>query len=178
VSESLALKLRVLRAEQGLTIEEAAARAGVAPETISDAERGRRHPYLPTLRKIAKGYGVPVEELLSVEDPAPLGDAPSGTSLYAYTDKPRFTRAELHAHGIPATESETIVLNQYLHVRQNPPDGPYAIGYVKKGEDDNVDYERVKTMLALVLHLLDEDEVAAVHESLRRELFASSAGGS
>jgi len=64
---SLALKLRVLRAERALTIEQAAARAGVMPETISDAERGRRHPYVPTLRKIAEGYGVPIEELLAQE---------------------------------------------------------------------------------------------------------------
>jgi len=77
---SLALKLRVLRAEQALTIEQAAERASVTPETISDAERGRRHPYLPTLRKLAKAYKVPVEELLSAEEekqeePAPLGEA-------------------------------------------------------------------------------------------------------
>jgi len=67
-SDSLALKLRVLRAERALTIEEAAKQAGVTPETISDAERGRRHPYLPTLRKLAAGYQVPVEELLELED--------------------------------------------------------------------------------------------------------------
>ena len=61
---SLAARLRVLRAEQGLTQRQAAARAGVTPETISDLERGKRHAYMPTLAKIAKGYGVPVEDLL------------------------------------------------------------------------------------------------------------------
>ena len=45
--ESLALKLRVLRAERALTIEQAARQAGVTPETISDAERGRRHLLKP-----------------------------------------------------------------------------------------------------------------------------------
>jgi transcriptional regulator with XRE-family HTH domain len=74
---SLALKLRVLRARKALTIERAAELAGVTPETISDAERGRRHPYVPTLRKLAKAYEVPVEELLEVEETsAPLADAP------------------------------------------------------------------------------------------------------
>jgi transcriptional regulator with XRE-family HTH domain len=73
---TLALKLRVLRAERALTIEEAAERAGVTPETISDAERGRRRPYLPTLRKLAAGYGVSVQELLEAEDASvPLGEA-------------------------------------------------------------------------------------------------------
>jgi transcriptional regulator with XRE-family HTH domain len=79
--ESLALKLRVLRAERALTIEEAARQAGVTPETISDAERGRRRPYLPTLRKVAAAYGVPVSELLAEEAQEPVlagkADAPS-----------------------------------------------------------------------------------------------------
>ena len=62
--ESLSRRLRVLRAERGLTLREAASRTGVAKETISDIERGLRHPHDPTLAKIAKGYGVPVQDLL------------------------------------------------------------------------------------------------------------------
>jgi len=68
---SLAHKLRVLRAERGLTLREAASLTGVAKETISDIERGLRRPHDPTLAKIAKGYGVPIEEL--IEEP-PLLD--------------------------------------------------------------------------------------------------------
>src|SRR5215211_9255563 len=71
--ESLARKLRVLRAERGWTLNQAAERAGVQPETISDAEHGKRRPYTPTLTKIAKGYGVPVEELLG--EAVPLAEA-------------------------------------------------------------------------------------------------------
>ncbi len=70
---SLALRLRVLRAERGWTLNQAAERAGVQPETISDAEHGKRRPYTPTLAKIAAAYGVPVEELL--EEPVALGEA-------------------------------------------------------------------------------------------------------
>jgi transcriptional regulator with XRE-family HTH domain len=73
---SIALRLRVLRAERGWTLNQAAERAGVQPETISDAEHGKRRPYTPTLAKIAAAYGVPVEELL--EEPVPLGEAPQG----------------------------------------------------------------------------------------------------
>lgn len=77
VQGSLAHRLRVLRAERGLTLREAASLTGVAKETISDIERGLRHPHDPTLAKIAKGYGVPVEELL--EEPVLAGkdEAPS-----------------------------------------------------------------------------------------------------
>src|SRR5215203_2110555 len=73
VQGSLAHRLRVLRAERGLTLREAASLTGVAKETISDIERALRHPHTPTLAKIAKGYGVPVDELL--EEPVPLAEA-------------------------------------------------------------------------------------------------------
>jgi transcriptional regulator with XRE-family HTH domain len=69
--ESLPAKLRVLRARQGLTLIEAAERIGIGRDTLSDLERGRRHPVMPTLAKIADGYSVPVEDLL--EEPAPIG---------------------------------------------------------------------------------------------------------
>jgi transcriptional regulator with XRE-family HTH domain len=63
-----------LRAERELSLREAASLTGVAKETISDIERGLRHPHDPTVAKIAKGYGVPVEELLG--EPIPLAEAP------------------------------------------------------------------------------------------------------
>ncbi len=47
---------------------------GVTKETLSALERGAREPHDPTLAKIAKGYGVPFEEL--IEEPVPLGEAP------------------------------------------------------------------------------------------------------
>jgi transcriptional regulator with XRE-family HTH domain len=71
---SLPTKLRVLRAERGLTLRDAERLTGVDKDTLSKIERGRRDPQDITLAKIAKGYGVPVEELLG--EPAPLGEAP------------------------------------------------------------------------------------------------------
>src|SRR5215208_3676863 len=65
---SLAMRLRVLRAERGLSLTEAAERAGIQRQTLALLERGERHPHNPTLAKIAKGYGVPVEELLRREE--------------------------------------------------------------------------------------------------------------
>src|SRR5215212_415746 len=69
---SLAMRLRVLRAERGLSLTEAAERAGIQRQTLALLERGERHPHDPTLAKIAKGYGVPVDELL--EEPVPLAE--------------------------------------------------------------------------------------------------------
>jgi transcriptional regulator with XRE-family HTH domain len=74
MQESLGRKLRLMRAERGLSLREAARRAGVVKETISDIERGQTHPYDVTLAKLAHAYDVPVEELL--EEPVPLDEAP------------------------------------------------------------------------------------------------------
>jgi transcriptional regulator with XRE-family HTH domain len=70
---SLATKLRVLRAERGLTLRQAAERVRVRPATLSDIEHGRSQPHDVTLAKIAKAYGVPLADLL--EEPVPLDDA-------------------------------------------------------------------------------------------------------
>src|SRR5918997_360460 len=73
MQDTLARKLRVLRAERGLTLREAEELTGVDKDTLSKIERGLRHPYDVTLSKLAKGYGVPVEDLL--EEPVPLAEA-------------------------------------------------------------------------------------------------------
>ena len=61
----LAKKLRVLRAERGLTLQEAAERVHVRAATLSDLERGRSsRPHASTIAKLARGYGVSVAELV------------------------------------------------------------------------------------------------------------------
>jgi len=59
-------KLRLLRAERGLTLAEAAEKTGLTRETLGLLERGKRHPHTPSLYKIAEGYNVPVSELLDL----------------------------------------------------------------------------------------------------------------
>jgi transcriptional regulator with XRE-family HTH domain len=63
----IAVKLRVLREERGLTQKEAAELAKVSPWTLSALESGLRPPYMPTVTKIARAYGVPFEELVEEE---------------------------------------------------------------------------------------------------------------
>jgi transcriptional regulator with XRE-family HTH domain len=62
-----------LGAKERLTLRQAATKLGVTPGTLSELERGLRHPHDVTLAKIAQGYGVPVEELF--EEPALAGKA-------------------------------------------------------------------------------------------------------
>ena len=77
MQESLGRRLRLMRAERGLSLREAARRAGVVKETISDIERGHTHPYDVTLAKLAHAYDVPVEDLLEEPVLAGKADAPS-----------------------------------------------------------------------------------------------------
>ena len=60
----IALKLRVLREERGLTHKEAAQLTNVSHWTLIALETGKRDPYMPTVTKIARAYGVPLEELV------------------------------------------------------------------------------------------------------------------
>jgi transcriptional regulator with XRE-family HTH domain len=81
----LGLRLRELRAERGISLRDAARITGVDRDTIRGIELGERHPFDRTLGKLAKGYGIPLRELLmeSEESPGvaekelvPLAEAP------------------------------------------------------------------------------------------------------
>ena len=63
----IAVKLRVLREERGLTHKEAAQLANVSHWTVMYLESGKRPPYMPTVTKIARANGVSVEELVQEE---------------------------------------------------------------------------------------------------------------
>ena len=64
MSGPIAVKLRALREERGLTPKEAAELAEVSHWTLRYLESGKRAPYMPTVTKIARAYGVPLEELV------------------------------------------------------------------------------------------------------------------
>jgi transcriptional regulator with XRE-family HTH domain len=65
--QPIAVKLRVIREDLGLTHKEAAKLADVSQVTLLRLESGRRDPYMPTVTKIAGAYGVPLEELVGEE---------------------------------------------------------------------------------------------------------------
>jgi DNA-binding XRE family transcriptional regulator len=60
--------LLIHRVASGLTQAELAKVAGVAPETVSNAERGRHHPRRLTARALAAALGCEVSELFPVDD--------------------------------------------------------------------------------------------------------------
>lgn len=61
----IGMRIRLLRQKKGLTIEETAHSAGVHPNYLGEAERGKKNFSIITLEKIAKALGAPVAELFS-----------------------------------------------------------------------------------------------------------------
>ncbi len=57
-------ELRRLREKKGYSIRGLAKKAGVHWTTLWKAEKGRRQPTVPTLKKLAKALGVKVADLL------------------------------------------------------------------------------------------------------------------
>lgn len=63
-------KIRQIRQENGLTIEETAHLAGVHPNYLGDAERGKKNFSITTLERIAKVLKIPISDMFSEKTPA------------------------------------------------------------------------------------------------------------
>ncbi|HIY32509.1 helix-turn-helix transcriptional regulator [Evtepia sp.] len=61
-------KLKEYRARENMTQGELADRVGVRRETIGNLEKGRYNPSLVLAWRIAKVFGVPIEEIFTVEE--------------------------------------------------------------------------------------------------------------
>ncbi len=64
-------KIREYRARYGMKQEELARRVGVRRETIGNLEKGRYNPSLVLAWNIAGVFGVPIEEIFTVEPDRP-----------------------------------------------------------------------------------------------------------
>jgi transcriptional regulator with XRE-family HTH domain len=157
---SLARKLRVLRAERGLTLRQAAEQAGVRPGTLSELERGLHRPHDITLSRVAKGYGVPVEDLL--EEPVlagPKAKAPSEAGQWGR-----------EAHGLApyaTPEERRAVLNEVGRVVQ------YAVGRAEYWEQElerGRTTQYAKASSAENLAIQATDEFSSLHRLLGEEV--------
>ncbi len=75
VVEQVVLRVRAERLARRWTLHQASRKADVWGPTLSNIERGAYRPMLPTssvLQRLAKLYGVPVEDLLK-----PVSEKPS-----------------------------------------------------------------------------------------------------
>lgn len=67
-SERFGPRVRELRRERGLTLEELAGRSGVSRAMISKLERGEKNPTLVVAAKVAEGLGITLSQLMGIEE--------------------------------------------------------------------------------------------------------------
>lgn len=58
------ITLKAARANKNLRLEDAAKLIGVSPDTLSNYERGRTFPDIPTLKKIESVYDIEYKDLI------------------------------------------------------------------------------------------------------------------
>ncbi len=66
--ERVAPRLREIRRRRGLTLVEAAERAGISKSTLSRLETGQRRPSLELLLPLAMTYRVPIDDLVGAPE--------------------------------------------------------------------------------------------------------------
>lgn len=74
-------RVREARGQQGLTLEELAASAGISRATLSNMERGEHSPSLNAATDVARALGVSLAQLLGEEERRPTVTIPAGERL-------------------------------------------------------------------------------------------------
>lgn len=67
ISAALSLRIKTLRTERKLTLEELSQRSSVSRAMLSTVERGEKSPTLPIIVRIASGLGLSLSALLGAE---------------------------------------------------------------------------------------------------------------
>ena len=67
MAESIGTRIKALRNQQGLTLAELGARSGLSTSYLSQIERDRTAPSLPTLTEIAKALDVGLRHFFEIE---------------------------------------------------------------------------------------------------------------
>ena len=147
---SLSTRLRVLRAERGLSLREASSLTGVRPGTLSELERGLRHPQDLTLAKIAAAYGVSVEELLDLEE-EPRGNEAGEPVLSGKAEVP---------------EEETGFTDAQLLYKLFDPTVERTPSEAQAARERFLQYNRVAIVISALAELVDHAELV-----LRRGMF-------
>jgi transcriptional regulator with XRE-family HTH domain len=60
----MAITLKALRVNKGLSQKEAAELLGITPETLGKWENGKTFPDVPNIQKIEKAYGVSYSDII------------------------------------------------------------------------------------------------------------------
>jgi len=88
-------RLRALRIEQGLSVNELAMRAGVSAGTVSQVERNKANPSMRILERLRHALSVPLTALLEADDAA--SDPVAGDFVRKAAERPLF---DVGKHGM------------------------------------------------------------------------------
>jgi len=69
------IKIRLMRVEREISVQDFAARAGISRRTLVNIELRRKAASVDTLVKIARVFGVPVDELIDKDRDEPTAEA-------------------------------------------------------------------------------------------------------
>ncbi|GHC54582.1 helix-turn-helix domain-containing protein [Streptomyces cinnamoneus] len=164
---AVAPQLRALRRRSGLTLEAAAARAGLSPAHLSRLETGQRTPSLPMLLALARTYGTTVSDL--------LGEVPEGRDPIVRADRMEAQEAGGWTYW-RAGGSGRAMQALRLHVPQGR-GGQEDLVRVHPGEEWlYVTGGRLRLTLGESVHLLDPGD-AAHFDSLTPHRIAAASGG-
>ncbi|MFI9237869.1 helix-turn-helix domain-containing protein [Streptomyces sp. NPDC053079] len=165
---AVAPQLRALRKRSGLTLEAAAARAGLSPAHLSRLETGQRTPSLPMLLALARTYGTTVSDLLGEvpeqRDPIVRADRMEAQEAGGWT----YWRAGGSGRAMQALR---------LHVPQGP-GGQEELVRVHPGEEWlYVTGGRLRLTLGESTHLLDAGDAAHFDSLTPHRIAAASREG-
>jgi transcriptional regulator with XRE-family HTH domain len=103
VSTHLAIRLRDLRTEAGMTLDGLAERTGVSRSMISLIERGESSPTAAVLDKLAAGLGVTLASLFAAQESAAASPLSRREEQRIWRDpESGYTRRNLSAPGFPS----------------------------------------------------------------------------
>lgn len=88
-------RLRALRIEQGLSVNELAMRAGVSAGTVSQVERNKANPSMRILERLRHALSVPLTALLEADDA--VSDPVAGDFVRKAAERPLF---DVGQHGM------------------------------------------------------------------------------
>ncbi|MEV4229717.1 XRE family transcriptional regulator [Streptomyces bobili] len=125
VAEALAAmgpRLRTAREDNGATLTGVSCATGISPSTLSRIETGRRKPTLEVVLRLAKEYGVSLDELAGTTPaPAPAAEPLTSAPLSFGDDKAvlPLTRyvggLHAHKHVLPAVAEPPVRPRQVSH---------------------------------------------------------------
>ncbi|MEU9085938.1 helix-turn-helix domain-containing protein [Streptomyces sp. NPDC048357] len=117
---AMGARLRAAREQHGATLAGIGCATGISPSTLSRIETGRRKPTLEVVLRLAKEYGVSLDELAGTA-PAPAAEPRTSAPLSFGDDKAvlPLTRyvggLHAHKHVLPAVEDRPARPRQVSH---------------------------------------------------------------